>query len=254
MRVRASGVGPAGVGSPGARFETRRPQVVWRLRRSWLVRRVIRSVGTVCAVALGVVALITAGLVAVSGHAVGWSVVGFLFAALPLVGLVLVVGVGLRAAVAAGPGWVGVRILRHWRVLDLGAVRAVSLGRENPLGGFGPFGSFGGGRFGDAPPGGPGGVALVLEDASGSRVEIEAEALESGLGEVLRRGLAPSAQISPDAARALGAPSHGGDDVHDVGDVHDVRDIHDVGHDDHVDHDDRPAASGDDAENRPAQP
>src|SRR5579872_3621813 len=240
MRVRAPGVGPTRVGSSGAGFPVRRPEVVWRLRRSWLVRRVIRSVGTVCAVALAVVALITAGLVAVSGHAVAWSVVGFLFAALPLAGLLLVAGVGLRAAVAAGPGWVGVRILRHWRVLDLGAVRAVSLGRDNPWGGFGPLGSFGGGRFGGAPPGGPGSVALVLEDMTGSRIEIEPDALESGLADVVRRGLGPSAQISPDAARVLGAPSHVPDDAHDAGDGY---------------HIDRPAAAGDaDAETRPAQP
>ena len=177
------------------------------------MRRIIRSVGLVCGAALAVVALITALLVAVSGHPVAWSVVGFLFAALPLAGLLLVVGVGLRAAVAAGPGWVGIRILRHWRVVDLGQVRAVRLGVDNPLGGFGPFRS---GRFGPFGPSGEpptlpagptGGTALILEDASGGRIELEPDALESGLADVVRRGLAPDADITPDAARALGQTS-----------------------------------------------
>jgi hypothetical protein len=171
-----------------------------------------------------VVALITALLVAVSGHPVAWSVIGFLFAALPLTGLLLVVGVGLRGAVAAGPGWVGVRIFRHWRVVDLGEVRAVRLGFDNPFGDFGPFRSVPfGARLGTLglPPGsdpghdsasspgegpaGPTGHALVLEDASGGRIELEPDALESGLADVVRRGLSPNAAITPDAARALGA-------------------------------------------------
>jgi len=202
---------------------------------------VLRSAATICLALLGVVALITAFLVWVSGHAVAWSVVGFLFAAAPLAGLVLSLGVGLRAAIAAGPGWIGVRFLRHWRVVDLSAVRAVHMGFEDPFGGFGPFGRgrfgpFGlpgaGGAMGGLPrelgpgPGGPAaggpdesgpaggspaggnpagsGRALVLEDASGGRIELEPDALDSGLADVVRRGLNPNADVTPDAARALG--------------------------------------------------
>jgi hypothetical protein len=208
-------------------------------------------VALACLGILGIVALITAFLVWVSGHPVAWSVVGFLFAAAPLTGLLLALGVGLRAAVAAGPGWIGVRILRHWSVLDLGQVRTVRMGVEHPFGGFGPFrgghfGPFGlpggggpdggsGAELGPGPAGsagpasgpadtgpmgpvrpaappadvGPGPArALVLEDVSGGRIELDADALESGLADVVRRGLNPNAEITPDAARALGDTGH----------------------------------------------
>jgi hypothetical protein len=167
-------------------------------------------------------------------------VIGCLFAALPLLGLVLALGVGVRAAVAVGPGRIAVRFFGRWRVVDLGQVRAVRLGDQSPFGGFGfrfgggglggpggpgglgglgGFGAFGGfGGPGPAGPGGRGGTgaggrSLVFEDVHGQRVEIGVDALDAGLAAVVRDGLAPDAVIDVDAARALGAGPGPGDDA-----------------------------------------
>ncbi len=174
---------------------------------------------------LAVVAVITLLFVWAFGHPVAWSVLGCLFAVLPLVGLVLCVGVGLRAAVAAGPGRIAVRFLGRWRVVDLGQVRVVRLADHGSFPGFSGFGGaagFGGpgaigGIVGLRGPGGPGGTgpsgsegrgphgrAIVFEDVHGGRVEIGVDALDAGLAAVVREGLAADAQIDPEAARALG--------------------------------------------------
>jgi len=194
---------------------------------------------------LAVVAIITLLFVWAFGHPLAWSVIGCLFALLPLAGLVLTLGVGLRAAVVAGPGRIGVRFLGRWRIVDLGQVRVVRLADES-FPGFGGFSRFGGGGFGGggfggggfrgggpggaigsgriggprgpgdpggwsptvseggSEGGGPGGRALVFEDDHGGRVEIGIDALDAGLVEVVREGLAPDAVIDPEAARALG--------------------------------------------------
>jgi hypothetical protein len=178
--------------------------VTWRLRRSPVLRQVLWSIARVCAVLVAVVVLITAGLVELSGHPVAWSVIGFLFAAAPLAGLLGAVAVTLRAAMAAGPGWIGVRFVRRWRVIDLGQVRTVRFVDGAGFGGFGSFvggggfGGFGGGRF-TSP-------RVVLEDAGGATVEIGLDALNAPIGDMLRHGLGPDAQIDPDAARALAPP------------------------------------------------
>ena len=214
-----------------------RPDVVWRLRRAPLARAAIGWVARICVGMLAVVAVITLLFVWAFGHPLAWSVIGCLFAVLPLVGLVLSFGVGLRAAVAAGPGRIAVRFLGRWRVIDLGQVRVVRLADHRPFPGFGGLGGvvgFGGaggpggpggpGAFGGiggfrgpgqlGRPGGPGhtssrsagtgGRTLVFEDAHGGRVEIGVDALDAGLAAVVREGLAPDADIDPDAARALG--------------------------------------------------
>ena len=212
-----------------------RPDAVWPLRRSPLVRAVLGGVSRVCLVMLAVVALITGFLVWVFGHPVVWSVIGCLFAAIPLAVLVFATGVGVRGAVGAGPRWVGIRIFRRWRVVDLGDVRAVRLAGGSgagPGGAFGGFGGggiggdgFGGGGFGGGGGGvgGPGfggfgawgsfrglgsigapGGSVVFEDAYGRRVDIAVDALDGGIAEMVRSGLAPDAVIDPDAARALG--------------------------------------------------
>jgi hypothetical protein len=158
---------------------------------------------------LGIVAIFTLFFVWAFGHALAWSVIGCLFGAVPLIGLLLTVGVGLRAAVAAGPGWVGVRFLRRWRVIDLGQVRAVRLAHDGPFPGFGRFGGLGPmGPRGTRNPmgpygGGPGGGTLVFEDLQGGRVDIGVDALDGGLAAVVRAGLAPDAEVDPGAARAL---------------------------------------------------
>jgi len=204
---------------------TRRPDAVWRLRRSPLVRAALGWVAKICVAMLVVVFAITVFLVWAFGHALAWSVIGCLFGALPLAGLVLTIGVGLRAAVAAGPGRIAVRFFGRWRVVDLGQVRAVRLGDQ---GGFGGFSSFGGGNFGGFGFGGLGGVGrqgpggggaggaggaggrtLVFEDVHGQRVEIGVEALDAGLAAVVREGLSPDAEIDVGAARALGRGSQG---------------------------------------------
>ena len=186
------------------RAQNRRADVTWRLRRSPVVGLLLRSIAKVCAGLVAVVVLITAALVALSGHAVVWSVIGALFVFFPLAGLLATVAVGLRAAVAAGPGWIGVRVVRRWRVLDLDQVRTVRLD-DRGLGGFGTgfaggFGFGGGGGFG---AGRFTGRSVVLEDAFGGRVDIGLDALDGGISEVLRHGLAPGVHIEPDAALAL---------------------------------------------------
>jgi hypothetical protein len=186
---------------------------------------------------LAVVAAFTLFFVWAFGHPLAWSVVGCLFAALPLTGLLLTIGVGARAAVAAGPRWIGVRLLGRWRVIDLGQVRVVRLADERPFpgfggsagsgglggpGGFGGSGGFGGfARLGGLGPkgsggGGSSGQALVFEDSQGRRVDIGIDVLDAGLAAVVREGLAADADVDPDAARVLdqarGLPSGSGPD------------------------------------------
>jgi hypothetical protein len=220
----------------------RRPDAIWRLRRSPLVRTALFWVVKACVAMLAVVLVITLFFVWAFGHPLAWSIIGCLFALLPLAGLVLTVGVGLRAAVVAGPGRIAVRFFGRWRVVDLGQVRAVRLGDQGPFGGsgglrgfgtfgsaggFGGFGGFGGaggfsafggrsgpgGGPGDAGGGGAGGVAgggartLVFEDVHGQRVVIGVDALDAGLAAMVRDGLAPDAVIDADAAVALGRGS-----------------------------------------------
>jgi hypothetical protein len=187
--------------------------VVWRLRRSPLARAMIGWVAKICLAMLAVVAVFTLFFVWAFGHPLAWSVIGCLFAALPLAGLVLAVGIGLRAAVAAGPGRLAVRFFGRWRVVDLGQVRAVRLGDQGPLGGFGGFGGFGGsGAFGAMGPRGPGGGGaagrtLVFEDVHGGRMVIGVDALDAGLAAVVRDGLGPETDIDAGAAIALGRGS-----------------------------------------------
>jgi hypothetical protein len=195
---------------------------------------------------LGIVAIFTLFFVWAFGHALAWSVIGCLFGAVPLIGLLLTVGVGLRAAVAAGPGWVGVRFLRRWRVIDLGQVRAVRLAHDGPFPGFGRFGGLGPmGPRGTRNPmgpygGGPGGGTLVFEDLQGGRVDIGVDALDGGLAAVVRAGLAPDAEVDPGAARALdpmGELGSGSGDAGNAGDAGDLGDAGDAGaanHDDPV--------------------
>ena len=190
---------------------------MWRLRQSLLARAALFWVVKICAGILAVVFLITVFLVWAFGHPVAWCVIGCLFAALPLAGLVAAIGIGLRAAVTAGPGRIAIRFFGRWRVVDLGQVRAVRLGDQGSFGGMGGFATFGGpGRFGgpggggsggDGGVGGVGGRTLVFEDIYGQRVEIGVDALEAGLGAVVREGLGPDVQIDADAARALGRGS-----------------------------------------------
>jgi hypothetical protein len=169
-------------------------------------------VAKVCMALLAVVFLITVFFVWAFGHPVAWSVIGCLFGALPLAGLIATIGIGLRAAVAAGPGRIAIRFFGRWRVVDLGQVRAVRLGDQGPFGGMSGFATFGGpGRFGGpggasggGAAGGIGGRTLVFEDVHGQRVQIGVDALEAGLGAVVREGLAPDVEIDADAARALG--------------------------------------------------
>jgi hypothetical protein len=216
MDVRPRRSGNATTGTP------RRPDVVWRLRRSPLVRAALGWVAKVCLAMLGVVAAVTLFFVWAFGHPLAWSVIGCLFAVLPLAGLVLTVGVGLRAAVVAGPGRIAVRFFGRWRVVDLGQVRAVRFADGGSMGGFGfsgfggfggpgGFGRFGGARFGAPGPGGAGGGAggrtLVFEDVHGGRVEIGVDALDAGLAEVVREGLGPDVVIDVDVAGALGRAS-----------------------------------------------
>jgi hypothetical protein len=202
VRPRRSENGTAGI--------PRRPDVVWRLRRSPLVRAALGWVAKICVAMLGVVAVMTLFFVWAFGHPLAWSVIGCLFAVLPLAGLVLTIGVGLRAAVVAGPGRIAVRFFGRWRVVDLGQVRAVRFADGASMGGFG-FGSFGGARFGGPGPGGSGGGAggraLVFEDVHGGRVEIGVDALDAGLAEVVREGLGPDVVIDAEAAGALGRSS-----------------------------------------------
>jgi hypothetical protein len=178
-----------------------------------LARAAIGWVAKTCLVMLAIVAVFTLFFVWAFGHPLAWSVIGCLFAALPLAGLVLALGIGFRAAVAAGPGRLAVRFFGRWRVVDLGQVRAVRIGDHGPLGGFGGFNGlsgFGGlGGFGGQGPKGPGGGGaagrtLVFEDVHGGRVVIGVDALDAGLAAVVRDGLGPDTDIDADAAFALG--------------------------------------------------
>jgi len=194
----------------------KRPDVVWRFRRSPLVWAALGWVAKACIGMLVVVALFTLFFVWAFGHALAWSVIGCLFAVLPLTGLLLSIGVGLRAAVAAGPGQVAVRFIGRWRVINLRDVRVVRFGDQGPFPGFGGLGGFAGfggsggfPGFGPSGPrgsgsGGAGGRTLVFEDVHGRRVDIGVDALDAGLADVVRRGLAPDAHVDPEAARALG--------------------------------------------------
>jgi len=215
----------------------RQADVVWRARDAGFARAVLRWLGRACAIALAVVFVVTAFLVWVFGHPLALSIVGCLFAALPLAGLAVTGAVWLRAAVVAGPRWVGVRLVRRWRVVDLDQVRAVRLaggGGTGPGGfggfggfsGFGGFGGFGGsggsggpglgrgfwvvgsaGGSGSSRQGGPGlgfpGSRIVLEDESGAHVDLALDALGSGVADVLAYGLGPDARVEPDAAAVL---------------------------------------------------
>ena len=109
------------------------PSAVWPFRRSLTVRAALRIGALACLVALVLVVLFTGLLVVAFGHPLGISIVGALFALGPVLGLLVCLGVNRRAAVAAGPGWVGVRFLRRWRVLDLSDVRAVRGQRPAPV-------------------------------------------------------------------------------------------------------------------------
>ncbi len=130
--------------------------MVWRLRQADAPRAVLRWLVRGCGAALAVVFLVTVFLVWLVGHPVAMSILGCLFAAVPLAGLVLAVAVWLRAAVAAGPQWIAVRFVRRWRVVDLGRVRAVRLaGSGFPGAGPAAGPGSGGGSF-RSGPGDPG--------------------------------------------------------------------------------------------------
>jgi hypothetical protein len=202
-----------------------RVDVVWRLRRSPIVWAALLWVAKACIAMLAVVAVFTLFFVWAFGHPVAWSVIGSLFAVLPLAGLILTIGVGLRAAVAAGPSRIGFRFLGRWRIVDLGRVRVVRLADQSAFGGLGGLGGLGGfgglggsggfpgfgGRGGSGPrgpgDGGAGGGTLVFEDDHGGSVRIGIDALDAGLAEVVRDGLPADADVDPDAARALGRGS-----------------------------------------------
>jgi hypothetical protein len=188
-----------------------RVDVVWRLRRSPIVRAALFGVAKACTAMLAVVAIFTIFFVWAFGHPVAWSVIGSLFGVVPLTGLILTIGVGLRAAVAAGPSRIGFRLLGRWRVVDLGKVRVVRFADRDPFGGLTGFGGFGGlgGPGARGPRGGPadGGRTLVFEDDHGGSVRIGIDALDAGLAEVVREGLPPDAEVDPAAARALGRGS-----------------------------------------------
>jgi len=171
----------------------RQAEVVWPLRRARLARLALRSVALACGAALAVVVLVTVFFVWAFGHALAWSIVGSLFGLLPLLGLALAVTVWLRAAVVAGPRWMGVRILRRWRVVDLDRVQAVRMS-DGAFVGFGPLA----GR-------GFSGRRVVFEDDRGGRVDIDLDALGSGVADVVARGLGDDARVDPDAARAIDA-------------------------------------------------
>jgi hypothetical protein len=171
-----------------------KPTALWPFRRSLTVRAGLRIGALASVVALALVVMFTALLVYVFGHPLGLSIVGALFAALPLLGLLVCLGVGRRAAVAAGPGWVGVRFLRRWRVLDLSEVRVVRVGAPRSFAG--PLG---------VPSGEP---QLHLEDAQGRMLEIGAGALAPGIAEAVIEGLGPEAAIDPEAAAMLERAEH----------------------------------------------
>ncbi len=180
--------------------------MVWPFRRSLLVRRVLGTVKKISLVLLASVAVIGLLFAEAFGHPLAMAVLGFLFGAVPLAVLVGTVLVGRRAALAAGPGWIGVRVVRRWRTIDLDQVRSVRLidGGGFPGGGF-PGGGFPG-RFPGSGQDAIGPRSLVIEDSGGNRVDVGLEALGSGFGEVLRQGLGPDAVIEAEAREVLGGP------------------------------------------------
>lgn len=152
------------------------------LRRSPAVRHVLRSLRRFAVGAVAVVAVITWLFVAAFGHPLAWALVGAFFAAAPLALLAATVAVGLRAAVATGPGWVGLRLVGGWRRLDLGRVRTVrSTAGGNPF-------------WGPAAVGG-----VVLEDADGQRITLAGDLIDGPLGDAVRRSLPHDAVIDVDA-------------------------------------------------------
>jgi len=165
------------------------PTALWPFRRSLTVRAGLRIGALACAMALVVVVFVTALLVLLFGHPLGLSIVGALFALLPFVGLLVCLGVSRRAAVAAGPGWVGVRFVRRWRVLDLSEVAVVRISAPRSFAG--PLG---------VPSGEP---QLHLEDREGHMLEIGAGALAPEIAEALIEGLGPDVSIAPEAAAML---------------------------------------------------
>jgi len=166
-----------------------RPTSVWPFRRSITVRSALRIGVLACLVALGLVVLVTALLVAAFGHPVGLAVAGAFFALGPLLGLAVCLGVSRRAAVAAGQGWVALRLVRRWRVLELASVRSVRVGAPRSFAG--PLG---------VPSGEP---QLLLEDAAGRHLQIGAGALAPGIAETVIDGLGPDVAVDPDAAALL---------------------------------------------------
>jgi len=176
--------------------------MVWPLRRAGAARALLRWLGRMCGIALAIVFVVTVCFVWAFGHPLAMSVVGCLFAALPLAGLGLAAAVWWRATVAAGPRWIGVRFVRRWRVVDLGQVRAVHLaGGELP--GFAWFGGTARGRAGGR---------VVLEDEFGTRLDVDLDALGAGMADVLVEGLPPDALVDPEAAGALDEARHREDD------------------------------------------
>ena len=201
---------PRAPGPPGRREPGAGRDAVWRLRRSPLVRAALRLGPQGLRRRCSPSSFLVTGLLRVGLRPSGGMERHRLpLRRLPLAGLVLAVGVGFRAAVAAGPGRIAVRFFGRWRVVDLGQVRAVRLGDQGPFGGvrwvcaasagFSGFGGAGGfrglwaaradsasvgvrlcrapaGPGGDGrggPGGGRGGArTLVFEDVYGGRVEI----------------------------------------------------------------------------------
>ena len=205
-----------------------RVDVVWRLRRSPIVWAALVWVAGSARGCWRSSPSSRCFFVWAFGHPLAWSVIGCLFAVLPLAGLILAIGVGLRAAVIAGPGRIGVRFLGRWRVVDLGQVRVVRLADPSAhseasvgsvSGGFGGACGSGGDRcprprwarrFGprETPEEGVPGVGLSCSRTSTvGASSIGVDALDAGLAAVVREGLAPDAEIDPDAARALGRGS-----------------------------------------------
>jgi hypothetical protein len=95
----------------------------WSLGRSVLGARILGSVARACALLLVVVLTFTLLFVAAFGHAAVWIAVGSVFGVLPLLVLAVSLGVRWRAAVATGPGWVGMRVVRRWHTIPVGGVR-----------------------------------------------------------------------------------------------------------------------------------
>jgi hypothetical protein len=134
--------------------------MVWPVRRSWFVRRALGWVAWVCLGLIAFCALVTALFVAAFGHPLAMSIIGLFFAFIPIVVLATAVGVHTRGSVAAGRGWVGFRLFRRWRGVDMGSIRTIRVTRSPVDGsydaaasGFGGPGfggpGFGGSEFGD---------------------------------------------------------------------------------------------------------